>query len=920
MSAQRTFDTVHVVSHTHWDREWYEDFQGFRIRLVYLIDELLDLMEREPNYRYFLMDGQTIVLDDYLEIRGENRERLLKLIRDGRIGVGPWYVMPDEFLVSGESLIRNLLKGFRSARALGVEPVKSGYIPDIFGHNSQFPQILRGFGIDNAVLFRGFHGDADPSEIWWEGADGSRVLGLKLDEDRSYGDFYFFIRWPFAERDFVYEEEELVRRASEMLDYKEKRATTRLLLGLDGVDHIEVEPQLPWILKTLNEAPSLRGVKFEHSTLETYLSELRSRIGDLRVYRGEQRSPGYNGVNNWLLSNVLSSRIHLKQMNQRVELLLERWVEPWAVFAALEGRAYPYSFLQRAWEFLLQNHPHDSICGCSIDQVHSDMQYRFDQSRLIAEHMLDEQLQYLVQHIDATELQGSELFAVFNPSPLPVDEIVIVDVEMPRDANGGISQAVFGGAHMRLFDCDNREVPYQLVSIRQNSVRRFRKYRDIPGAEQVDRLRIAFRAHIPAYGYAAYSMAKERIPMPPFGQYSADPVQPNRLLGTMNRGSGIWENGKLRVLVQRDGTMDVTDLASGRTYGGLLIFEDEGDVGEGWNHVAPLVNQTYWSCGEVRSVVALTDGPLAALLCIERVFHVPVGVVPDESRRTDSTAEVRMKTYVELRRDDPMLRCRTVIDNTARNHRMKMLVPTHLQSDSYFTSTPFDLVERPFKAPDYPRHLEFARHDMPHNGLVLAKDDGGGLAVFAKGMYEVSARDDEAKTIAMTLFRGTRNEVLTDGGDGGQLLKELTFEFAFRPFGAESDAADLVEEQKRFAVGLRTAHTNRDKVRYGNPQRRERTLPKAHSYLHISAPGLALSALKRAEDEADAYIVRVWNPTDGIVEGDLSFGSRVQALSEVNLDEQDVGELEGFVPGSSKIRLSLRAKQIMTLKVKWSHS
>jgi mannosylglycerate hydrolase len=191
-------EKIYVISHTHWDREWYQDFQNYRNRLVGLIDELLDHMERDPEYKYFMMDGQTIVVDDYLEIRQENRERLLALIKEGRIQVGPWYVMPDEFLVSGESLIRNLLKGFRSARAMDVEPMKSGYVTDIFGHNTQFPQILKGFGIDNAVLFRGFYGDGDPSEIWWDAADGSRILGLKLDEDRSYGDFYFFLRWPFT--------------------------------------------------------------------------------------------------------------------------------------------------------------------------------------------------------------------------------------------------------------------------------------------------------------------------------------------------------------------------------------------------------------------------------------------------------------------------------------------------------------------------------------------------------------------------------------------------------------------------------------------------------------------------------------------------------------------------------------------------
>jgi alpha-mannosidase/mannosylglycerate hydrolase len=165
-----------------------------------MMDELIEHMEQDPDYRFFHMDGQTIMLEDYLEIRPEQEERLKKLIRAGRIVIGPWYVMPDEFLLTGESLVRNLQKGFEICKAYGVEPMKSGYVTDIFGHNSQFPQILKGFDIDSAVLYRGI-GDYLKDSFQWEGADGSHVLCVKLDRDRSYSNFYFAIRWPFEGRE-----------------------------------------------------------------------------------------------------------------------------------------------------------------------------------------------------------------------------------------------------------------------------------------------------------------------------------------------------------------------------------------------------------------------------------------------------------------------------------------------------------------------------------------------------------------------------------------------------------------------------------------------------------------------------------------------------------------------------------------------
>ncbi|RAP75466.1 alpha-mannosidase [Paenibacillus montanisoli] len=917
MSTQSSVKTVYVVSHTHWDREWYQDYQGFRTRLIYMIDELLDTMETSPDYRYFLMDGQTIVLDDYLEIRPERREQLTRYIREGRIGVGPWYVMPDEFLVSGESLIRNLQSGFRESRKLGVEPVKSGYVTDIFGHNSQFPQVLRGFGIDNAVLFRGFHGDADKAEIVWEGADGSRVLGLKLDEDRAYGDFYFFLRWPFVDRNFNYDVPELIERAKSMLAYKSERATTDIMLGMDGVDHIEIEPRLPWLLQTLNEAEALEGVKFVHAALEQYLDALRDKVGELEVYRGEQRSHGYNGINNWVLVNVLSSRIHLKQLNQQCELLLEKWAEPWAVFAELEGRAYPRAFLDKAWQFLLQNHPHDSICGCSIDQVHRDMIYRFDQSRLIAEHMLREQLLYVANHIDPSGLEGSDILVVYNPVQDSSDGIVIAEAELPHDSAGGLRGIGLGGSFLQLRDAEGRLIDCQVVDIAKNKVRRIRKYRDIPGAETVDRLTLAFKGSIPSFGYAAFALEKVVIPGPRHGEYMPEIVQPRRLLGTMKVNPTTWNNGRIEVHIRENGTICISELQTGRVYDSLLLFEDEADIGEGWNYVAPPNNPIFHSasCRAVISTVA--DGPLVSIACAEISFAVPAGISPDDSRRLDEKAVLTIRTYLELRKDDPVLRCRTVVQNTARNHRLKLLFPTGIQTEHYYASTPFDLVKRPVQKPDYSAYLETAPGDAPYNGFVALKDDKAGLALYSKGLYEMSMRDDAARTAVLTLFRSTNKEVLTDGGDGGQLLRELSFEYAIRPFEAEfSPLPSLWGEREQFAAGLKSLTVRKDEIRYESLQQRERNLPAVHSYVQVDNASVRVSALQQAEHAAPgAYVIRLFNASENAETAVLTFDRPVASAEAVSLDEQLAADFAGLSLTNGTIRLQLGAKRIQTIRL-----
>lgn len=910
-------DTLHVVSHTHWDREWYQAFQHFRIRLVYMMDELLDKLEQDPAYKHFMLDGQTIIVDDYLEIRPENAERLIGFIRSGRIEVGPWYVMPDEFLVSGESLIRNLLLGFRKARYWGSEPMKSGLVNDTFGHIGQLPQLLRGFGIDNAVLFRGFYGDAEPSEMLWAGPDGSEVLGLKLDEDRSYSDFFFFMRWPFSRRNYEYDSAELIERAKEMLVYKERRSTVNIALGLDGVDHVEIEPRLPWMLDVLNGA-GLQA-KFEHGSLSSYLEALREKLKDvpLKRYYGERRDPGHNGYNNWTPANVLSSRIHLKQLNQRCETSLERWAEPWAVFGSLEGLKYPSGFLAKSWKYLLQNHPHDSICGCSIDQVHRDMQYRFDQSLLISEAMAEERLVYLMNHISADSVRNGTadgMLTIFNASQLPIDGITVMELNLPSGTDAAIRFPHLMGTSFRIHDADGKEVPYQLLDIQRDSVRRIRPYRDVPDAEMVDRFRVAMHAKVPSSGYAAYTYVQNEMQAPVYGQYNAPQMShPVRHSGTMQTEVHAWDNGHYELKIRPNGTFDLTDIRTGKAYRELLQFEDESDIGDGWSHVPSVVNGAYSSYGVSAQISVLQNGPLVALIQIETLLLVPAETPSGAVRRSDSRMPLPICTVLELRKDDPLLRIRTTVRNEVRDHRLSALFPTGVRSETYTTSTPFELVDRPILRPDRSKSLNPDRETVPHNGLVYLHDDESGFALFSNGLYETAVRSDESRSIALTLFRSTRKEVLTDGGDGGQLLGDLTFEYGVRMFGAE-DKAGLYAEAMRARAGIRVLQRSIGTPLLETPHVREADLPMCRSYLELKGKGLCLSAVKSAEDDPGSVIIRCFNVTNDFVTGSLLLSRELFHAELVNLDEQYADTVEWTV---NQIRLQAGPHQIITVKLQF---
>lgn len=386
--------TIHVISHTHWDREWYQPFQEFRLRLVHLIDGLLELLERDTAYRHFMLDGQTIVLEDYLHMRPERAGQLRTHVRTGRLLIGPWHILPDEFLVGPEATVRNLLQGDRAAREFGAK-LRVGYLPDQFGHIGQMPQILRGFGIEAAVVWRGV-GEA-PCEIWWQAPDGSRVLAAHLHDGYGNG-----ASLPVTDPD------RFIERLAQACATLAPHAAAPHLLIMQGTDHMEPPPATSAALAYARDR--LEGYTVVHSTLPDYLGAVQETLGSaeaLPVVRGELRSP----KRAHLLPGVLSMRMWIKQRNHACEQLLERWVEPFSAWASLAGATtpdrlgHPAAIVRQAWRLLLECHPHDSICGCSVDQVHQEMRPRFDQVEQVGEEITRQSLHSLAEAVDTRDGQ-----------------------------------------------------------------------------------------------------------------------------------------------------------------------------------------------------------------------------------------------------------------------------------------------------------------------------------------------------------------------------------------------------------------------------------------------------------------------------------------------------------------------------------
>jgi alpha-mannosidase len=348
-----------VVPHTHWDREWYLPFEFFRLRLGWVVDGVLETLERDPAFTSFTLDGQAIVLEDYLEVRPENTARLQALLDAGRLEVGPSYVLPDEILVGGESLVRNLLLGRRVCRRFGVEPSGAGYLPDSFGHPAQLPQILAGFGIRTFLFSRGMGDEIDHVGVVFRWRAGpSEVVACQMLPHYDN----------FARLDWYHDAEERVRSIVERFGDLLRGAGQDEIVLANGSDHLPIEPELPEIVTGLERtsgAPFRIGRYDEHTPAPD----------GLPVHEGELVGSRLQNV----LRGVNSARIYLKQANERAERRLLSLETAAALRTLREDAPYPAAHLRLAWRDLLRNQPHDSICGCSCDEVHRDMVVRYEQ-------------------------------------------------------------------------------------------------------------------------------------------------------------------------------------------------------------------------------------------------------------------------------------------------------------------------------------------------------------------------------------------------------------------------------------------------------------------------------------------------------------------------------------------------------------
>ena len=838
--------TYHLIPHTHWDREWYLTRAVFVSRLVPALDDLLARLEDEPGFRAFVLDGQTVLLEDYLSVRPEMEGRARALASAGRLQLGPWYVLADELIPSAESLLRNLLAGRADAEKLGGW-MDVLYSPDAFGHPATWPALGAEFGIGYGVLWRGLGGEPgqDGDLHRWRAPGGAEVVLHHLSPD-GYE----------AGAALPADPERLGPAWEKLKAQLVPRSRTPHVAVFVGADHHAAHPAVGRLRDLLSRLEPDSEIRV--SRLSEYFEAAARDTGSLPVLEGELRwSYGYT----WTLQGVHATRTPLKRLHAEAELSLERMAEPLAALALGHGRRDARPLLDHAWRTLLRSQFHDSIAGCTSDPVAERVTLRLGDALAMSAELARSSLDALTGNdSDAARESPAGVaprLVVDNPVPRERSAVVVADLTwFRRDVlvgpRGGRAPRQAGSPSERDIADALDGIPYQILG-RRLADERLDAARHYPDQDEVEVVRVALATP----GLGGFGLATGLTSRPPRVGVSA--------------GARGLDNGLLEVDFTSDGLVRMTDRRTGASHERLLSLQSEGDAGDTYSFAA--VEGDGPRSAAWRAVRPLAAGPLVGAL---------------EARATLRSGAVRARMILSLYAGSPILRCTIELENAAPDHRLRLRIPAGRPGADVAAGGPFGVVRRAVVRVDAARYpLETPVATAPAQRFVASAAGDAGLAVLAPGFFEYER--DEAGDLIVTLLRCvgqlSREDLPTRPGHAGwptatpgaQCIGRDRLQLALAPVTARdielgAPLASLWEDAfvPPRAIWLRQAT--------------ELNLPPTD--LRLEGEGLVFSSLKPAV-EGGGIVFRCYNATGSAVTGRLRSGMPIVSAARVRADERE---------------------------------
>ena len=794
------------------------------------------MFEKESEY-IFVLDGQMAMVEDYFEELDKHhynvnhyKRKIRKYVNQKRLFIGPYYLQPDWQLLSEESLVRNLLYGISAAKELGGA-MQVGWMLDNFGQISQTAQIHRQFNLKGLYVWRGVEMDPNDvqSEFIWQSPDGTNIPSIYLLD--SYRNVM-----RLAEHSDIMKE-----RVLDEVNKLSPFATSSHLLLMNGYDQEMIPDDIqPHLAKGQMDTDEFKVIQ---SNPEKYINAVMDENPTLKTLEGALYSGRFISV----FPGVMSARMYLKLQNDQEQKALEKRVEPLSALNWLLGGEYEKMLIQEAWKTLLKNHPHDSICGVSIDDVHIDME-----NRIRVVHQLNQSL---------TEKKLTELCSLINTSKAKSKEVKVVFNTSLYELTGNLA-----------FESGN-----------------------------------FFVKAIPAMGYKVIEKADK----------------PNHPVIT--EGLKV-SNGLIEVEFNPNGSFNLLHITSGKSYQNQGILENGADTGDEYNYSYPDVDQIITS-KDCQAHITLTEqSDTLATFRVELIMSLPESDAQNHSTRSETMRDLPIVTYYTIEADSDIVKCKTLLRNTVKDHRMRVLFKTDIQSDVAHAGSPFDVVQRPIHLDDYdessiPEDVKKviigAREAKPNTiflnrEFVDINDEENGLAVLSKGLPEYQIIEQD--TIALTLFRSVgwiAKDINSRIGDAGpeiftpdaQCLREMAFEYAVYPHQGNTDQGQVCQVANIYNTDLLLCTTDRHKG----------TLSSSDSFFSITDSNntVKITALKRSEDK-QAIIIRAYNA--GMKESTCHLSSKLQIQKAVltNLLEEETEKVD---VKNNEVTMTIASKKIFTLRL-----